>query len=44
SYVVHEEKESKENGVSTEDALSTAQPKVSTDKEKVSTEDALSTA
>ncbi|GKC52524.1 hypothetical protein Tco_1075269, partial [Tanacetum coccineum] len=36
--VVHEEKESADNGVSTEDALSTAQPKVSTDKEKVSTD------
>ncbi|GJT87997.1 hypothetical protein Tco_1069714 [Tanacetum coccineum] len=36
-YVVHKEEESAENGVSTEDALSTAQPKVSTDKEKVST-------
>ncbi|GKF15174.1 hypothetical protein Tco_0056636, partial [Tanacetum coccineum] len=37
-YVVHEEKESAEKGVSTEDALSTAQPKVSTEKEKVSTD------
>ncbi|GJT79667.1 putative ribonuclease H-like domain-containing protein [Tanacetum coccineum] len=37
-YVVHEEKESAEKEVSTEDALSTAQPKVSTDKPKVSTE------
>ncbi|GJV30165.1 hypothetical protein Tco_1386613 [Tanacetum coccineum] len=37
SYVVHEEEESAEK-VSTEDALSTAQPKVSTDKEKVSTD------
>ncbi|GJV23100.1 hypothetical protein Tco_1375795 [Tanacetum coccineum] len=36
-YVVHEEKESAEKEVSTEDALSTAQPKVSTDKPKVST-------
>ncbi|GJR96683.1 hypothetical protein Tco_0268857 [Tanacetum coccineum] len=34
SYVVHEEKE---KGVSTEDPLSTAQPKVSTDKPKDST-------
>ncbi|GJX44903.1 hypothetical protein Tco_0261579 [Tanacetum coccineum] len=32
SYVVHEEKESAEKGVSTEDPLSTAQPKVSTNK------------
>ncbi|GJX48879.1 hypothetical protein Tco_0275724 [Tanacetum coccineum] len=38
SYVVHEEKESAEKGVSTEDPLSTAQPKVSTDKEEVSTD------
>ncbi|GJS93717.1 hypothetical protein Tco_0800685 [Tanacetum coccineum] len=38
SYVVHEEKESVEKGVSTEDPLSTAQPKVSTDKEEVSTD------
>ncbi|GJZ88838.1 hypothetical protein Tco_0660620, partial [Tanacetum coccineum] len=37
-YVVHEEKESLEKEVSTEDALSTAQPKVSTNKPKVSTE------
>ncbi|GJT89961.1 hypothetical protein Tco_1078806 [Tanacetum coccineum] len=37
-YVVHEEKESAEKEVSTEDALSTAQPKVSTDKPEVSTE------
>ncbi|GKA00885.1 ribonuclease H-like domain-containing protein [Tanacetum coccineum] len=37
SYVVHEEKESAEKGVSTEDPLSTAQPKVSTDKPKDST-------
>ncbi|GKE68473.1 hypothetical protein Tco_1526545 [Tanacetum coccineum] len=37
-YVVHEEKESAEKEVSTEDALSTAQPKVSTDKEEVSTD------
>ncbi|GJU25895.1 putative ribonuclease H-like domain-containing protein [Tanacetum coccineum] len=36
-YVVHEEKESAEKKVSTEDALSTAQPKVSIDKEEVST-------
>ncbi|GJU87942.1 hypothetical protein Tco_1300365 [Tanacetum coccineum] len=36
-YVVHEEKESVEKEVSTEDALNTAQPKVSTDKEEVST-------
>ncbi|GKD72137.1 hypothetical protein Tco_1330419, partial [Tanacetum coccineum] len=34
NYVVHEEKESAEKGVSTEDPLSTAQPKVSTDKPK----------
>ncbi|GJU87332.1 hypothetical protein Tco_1294878 [Tanacetum coccineum] len=38
SYVVHEEKESAEKGVSTEDPLSTAQPKVSTDKPKDSTD------
>ncbi|GJX04594.1 putative ribonuclease H-like domain-containing protein [Tanacetum coccineum] len=38
SYVVHEEKESAEKGVSTKDLLSTAQPKVSTDKPKVSTD------
>ncbi|GKG16538.1 hypothetical protein Tco_0361495, partial [Tanacetum coccineum] len=37
-YVVHEEEESAENGVSTKDALSTAQPKLSTDKEKVSSD------
>ncbi|GJS85286.1 hypothetical protein Tco_0751827 [Tanacetum coccineum] len=37
SYVMHEEKESAEKGVSTEDPLSTAQPKVSTDKPKDST-------
>ncbi|GJX88514.1 hypothetical protein Tco_0340528, partial [Tanacetum coccineum] len=37
-YVVHKEKESAGKGVSTEDALSTAQPKVSTDKQKVSTD------
>ncbi|GJT14041.1 hypothetical protein Tco_0861083 [Tanacetum coccineum] len=37
-YVVHEEKESAETEVSTEDALNTAQPKVSTDKEEVSTD------
>ncbi|GKB55556.1 putative ribonuclease H-like domain-containing protein [Tanacetum coccineum] len=36
SYVVHEEKESAEKGVSTEDPLSTAQP--NTDKEEVSTD------
>ncbi|GJR32599.1 hypothetical protein Tco_1108831 [Tanacetum coccineum] len=36
-YVVHEEKESAEKGVSTEDILSTAQPKVSTDKPEDST-------
>ncbi|GKB00043.1 hypothetical protein Tco_0828036, partial [Tanacetum coccineum] len=36
--VVHEENESADNEVSTENALSTAQPKVSTDKEKVSTD------
>ncbi|GJS42480.1 ribonuclease H-like domain-containing protein [Tanacetum coccineum] len=35
--VVLEEKESAEKGVSTEDPVSTAQPKVSTDKPKVST-------
>ncbi|GKE35930.1 hypothetical protein Tco_1455252, partial [Tanacetum coccineum] len=38
SYVVHEEKESAENGVNTEDPLSTAQPKVSTDKPEDSTD------
>ncbi|GJY12587.1 hypothetical protein Tco_0381896 [Tanacetum coccineum] len=38
SYVVHEEKESAEKGVSTEDSLSTAQPKVSTDKSEDSTD------
>ncbi|GJT11816.1 hypothetical protein Tco_0858858 [Tanacetum coccineum] len=38
SYVVHEEKESTEKGVSTKDPLSTAQPKVSTDKPKDSTD------
>ncbi|GJX12881.1 hypothetical protein Tco_0204639 [Tanacetum coccineum] len=37
-YVVHKEKESAEKEVSTEDALNTAQPKVSTDKEEVSTD------
>ncbi|GJU92556.1 hypothetical protein Tco_1317312 [Tanacetum coccineum] len=37
-YAVHEEKESAEKEVSTEDALNTAQPKVSTDKEEVSTD------
>ncbi|GJY98376.1 ribonuclease H-like domain-containing protein [Tanacetum coccineum] len=37
-YVVHEEKESAEKEVSTEDALNTGQPKVSTDKEEVSTD------
>ncbi|GJV10108.1 hypothetical protein Tco_1351649 [Tanacetum coccineum] len=37
SYVVHEEKESAEKGVSTEDPLSTTQPKVSTDKPEDST-------
>ncbi|GJT38004.1 hypothetical protein Tco_0937869 [Tanacetum coccineum] len=37
-YVVHEEKESAEKGVSTEDPLSTAQPKVSTDKPEDSTD------
>ncbi|GJU88453.1 hypothetical protein Tco_1300876, partial [Tanacetum coccineum] len=36
--VLHEEKESAEKEVSTEDALNTAQPKVSTDKEEVSTD------
>ncbi|GKB83191.1 hypothetical protein Tco_0950086, partial [Tanacetum coccineum] len=36
-YVVHEEEESAENRVSTEDALSIDKEKVSTDKEKVST-------
>ncbi|GJX93971.1 hypothetical protein Tco_0348557 [Tanacetum coccineum] len=38
SYVVHEEKECAEKGVSTEDPLSTAQPKVSTDKPEDSTD------
>ncbi|GJT36637.1 hypothetical protein Tco_0927056 [Tanacetum coccineum] len=38
SYVVHEEKESAEKGVSTEDPLSTAQPKVSIDKSEDSTD------
>ncbi|GKF57652.1 hypothetical protein Tco_0171189, partial [Tanacetum coccineum] len=38
SYVVHKEKESTEKGVSTEDPLSTAQPKVSTDKPEESTD------
>ncbi|GJU06361.1 hypothetical protein Tco_1122791 [Tanacetum coccineum] len=38
SYVVHEEKESAEKGVSTEDPLSTTQPKVSNDKPKDSTD------
>ncbi|GKE60921.1 hypothetical protein Tco_1511288, partial [Tanacetum coccineum] len=37
NYVVHEEKESAEKGVSTEDLISTAQLKVSTDKPKDST-------
>ncbi|GJT88671.1 putative ribonuclease H-like domain-containing protein [Tanacetum coccineum] len=37
-YVVHEEKESAEKEVSTEDALNIAQPKVSTDKEEVNTD------
>ncbi|GJV19148.1 hypothetical protein Tco_1368168 [Tanacetum coccineum] len=37
-YLVHEEKESAEKEVSTEDALRTAQPKVSTNKPEVSTE------
>ncbi|GJR88746.1 hypothetical protein Tco_0212757 [Tanacetum coccineum] len=37
-YAVHEEKESVEKEVSTEDALNTAQPKVSTNKEEVSTD------
>ncbi|GKE50716.1 hypothetical protein Tco_1485872 [Tanacetum coccineum] len=37
-YVVHEEKESAEKEVSTKDALNTAQPKVSTNKEEVSTD------
>ncbi|GJR26977.1 hypothetical protein Tco_1103209 [Tanacetum coccineum] len=36
--MVIEEKESKEKGVSTEDPVSTAQPKVSTNKPKVSTD------
>ncbi|GJU30849.1 hypothetical protein Tco_1174438 [Tanacetum coccineum] len=38
SYVVHEEKKSAEKGVSTEDPLSTTQPKVSTDKPGDSTD------
>ncbi|GKD17252.1 hypothetical protein Tco_1206410 [Tanacetum coccineum] len=38
SYVVHEEKESAEKGVSTEDPLSTAQSKDSTDKPEDSTD------
>ncbi|GJR66061.1 hypothetical protein Tco_0012126 [Tanacetum coccineum] len=38
SYVVHEEKESAEKGVSNEDLLSTAQPKVSIDKPEDSTD------
>ncbi|GKF33484.1 hypothetical protein Tco_0106684, partial [Tanacetum coccineum] len=38
SYVVHEEKESAEKGVSTEGPLSTAQLKVSTDKPEDSTD------
>ncbi|GKA89274.1 hypothetical protein Tco_0811086 [Tanacetum coccineum] len=37
-YVVHEEKESAEKEVSTEDALNTDKKKVSTDKEEVSTD------
>ncbi|GJZ41626.1 hypothetical protein Tco_0588512 [Tanacetum coccineum] len=37
-YVVHEEKESAEKEVSTEDALGTNKQKVSTDKEEVSTD------
>ncbi|GJR23499.1 ribonuclease H-like domain-containing protein [Tanacetum coccineum] len=37
-YVMHEEKESAEKEVSTEDALSTDKQKVSTDKEEVSTD------
>ncbi|GJZ19109.1 hypothetical protein Tco_0555699 [Tanacetum coccineum] len=37
-YVVHEEKESAEKEVSTEDALGTDKQKVSTDKEEVSTD------
>ncbi|GJS68948.1 hypothetical protein Tco_0683513 [Tanacetum coccineum] len=37
-YVVHEEKKSAKKEVSTEDALNTAQPKVSIDKEEVSTD------
>ncbi|GKG65038.1 hypothetical protein Tco_0667670, partial [Tanacetum coccineum] len=37
-YVVHEEKESAEKEVSTEDVLGTDKEKVSTDKEKVSTD------
>ncbi|GKF15237.1 hypothetical protein Tco_0056699, partial [Tanacetum coccineum] len=36
SYMMHEDKESVEKGVSTEDPFSTAQPKVSTNKEEVS--------
>ncbi|GKF48922.1 hypothetical protein Tco_0142173 [Tanacetum coccineum] len=38
SYVVHEEKESAEKGVSSEDPLCTAQPKVSTNKPEDSTD------
>ncbi|GKD72671.1 hypothetical protein Tco_1330953, partial [Tanacetum coccineum] len=38
SYVVHEEKESAEKGVSTKDPLSIAQPKVSTNKPEDSTD------
>ncbi|GKE71287.1 hypothetical protein Tco_1529359 [Tanacetum coccineum] len=38
SYVVHEEKESAEKGFSTEDPLSTAQPKFSTDRPEDSTD------
>ncbi|GKB55252.1 hypothetical protein Tco_0906005, partial [Tanacetum coccineum] len=38
SYVVHKKKESVEKGVSTEDPLSTAQPKVSTNKPEDSTD------
>ncbi|GJX15200.1 hypothetical protein Tco_0206958 [Tanacetum coccineum] len=38
SYVVHKEKESAEKGVSTEDPLSNAQPKVSTNKPEDSTD------
>ncbi|GJV16068.1 hypothetical protein Tco_1361391 [Tanacetum coccineum] len=37
-YVMHEEKERAEKEFSIEDALNTAQPKVSTDKEEVSTD------